>query len=205
MSNAAFQAMLVRLVMDPEFRDSVARQGADGLPDSLTARERTRLAGVATDPGMTVTRTLYKGFRLGKLLTLLPLSCRALGDDRLARQVAAFWESRPSMSFYYLEEAAAFCDFLSAHLGAEADGAALGDVVAFERAGLELQRARPPGESPPTQFVRLRHHPDALLAAVAAGSALETLAPSPCVLVGGRDATGAIQWVIADRIAIQEN
>src|SRR5262249_3348778 len=59
MSLAAFQAMLVRLVIDPDFRDKVAREGVAALPDGLSARERSRLVAVAVDPGLTVTRTLH--------------------------------------------------------------------------------------------------------------------------------------------------
>jgi len=102
------------------------------------------------------------------------------------------------MSFYFLEEATSFCEFLGDRLGEELDAEALRDVVAFERAGLELQRALPPAEAPTPQVVRLQYHPDDLFAAVASNAELAGLQRHPSLLIGARDRDGGVKWVVAD-------
>lgn len=148
MSLPAFQTALARLIVDSDFRRAVRQQGAAALASELTGRERQRLLTVASDPGLEITRTLHKGFRLGKLLAQLPLTCTLLGEEILAREIDAFWQQRLPVSFYYLEEAIAFCDHLLGRARAELDLPYIEEIVAYERAGLELQRARPGGETP---------------------------------------------------------
>jgi hypothetical protein len=80
-------------------------------PD-LSDRERRRLVGIATDPGLEITATLIKSFRLGKILTLLPLTRTLIGNERLAREATRFWAARPPTTLYPLEEAVEFCDYL---------------------------------------------------------------------------------------------
>jgi hypothetical protein len=190
----AFQTSMVRLVAEPAFRDAVRLHGGAALPSGLTALERTRLAAIAADPGMDVNRMLHKGFRLGKLRAMLPLTCRLLGAKQLARQVESFWSDCPPSSFYFLPEALEFCRHL------QASGLRrkyLSEVLAYERATLELERAR---QGPtPSQAVRFRHDPAALLGALAAGRTPRRMPVRDCVAVGRRDTGGRVSWSLVDQ------
>lgn len=192
MSLHAFQSSLARLITDPAFRDRVVA-GA-GLDDAeLDARETLRLRRIAVDPGLDVNRTLHKGFRLGKLRALLPLTCQALGSKRLAREVGRFWRQRPPSSFYFLPEALEFCDFLAA---GKPRGKYLAEVLAYERATLELERARS-GEAP-VQVVHFRHDPRALLACLAAGRRPRGIAERRCRATGRRSRDGRVTWQLSE-------
>lgn len=193
MSLASFQSFLVRLITDPDFRDRVRADAEAALPGDLSPVERDRLQRVASDPGLDVNRTLHKGFRLGKLRALLPLTCQLLGSRALMREVAAFWAERPPSGFYFLPEALEFCDFLATR---PLRGKYLREVVAFERANLELQRAR--FDEPPPQLVRFEHEPSALLGALARGRRPRAIPVRRCMAVARRDGTGAVQWRIAE-------
>jgi hypothetical protein len=197
-SATAFQALFARLVIDPEFRDDVQERGAEAFEADLTDLERERLLSVTADPGMDVTRTLHKGFRLSKLMGQLPLTCAALGKEALAREVAEFWRRNPPVSFYYLAEAVSFCDFVIHRLeeGMEPSAPYLVEVAAWERAGLELQRPRPEGEAPPLQIVEFAHDPLPLLAALGRGEAVEPT-ERPCLMIGGYDG-GKVEWRLAE-------
>jgi hypothetical protein len=106
---------------------------------------------IAGDRGLDMNRTLHKGFRLGKLRALLPLTCSLLTPARLASEVAAFWQDNPPASFSFLPEALEFCAFLERR---PLRSVYLAEVLAYERATLELERARV-GPAPP-QSVRFR-------------------------------------------------
>ena len=72
MSQHTFQAMLTRLVIDPDFRDAFRPTTEDA--NDLTALERQRLAAIVSDKGLDATRMLHKSFRLTKLYSALPLT-----------------------------------------------------------------------------------------------------------------------------------
>ncbi len=122
MTERAFQAELVALVLDPDRRDAVAT-GAASCPPELTEQEWARIAEAARSRGMDACRAVHKAFRLNKLLTLLPHVCAVLGPDLLAAEVAGFWRERPPRGFHYADEAADFCD----RLARRASTAALSD------------------------------------------------------------------------------
>jgi hypothetical protein len=187
-----FQTAMVRMVAEPAFRDAVRRQGGEALPRGLSAIERARLVTIAADPGMDVNRMLHKGFRLGKLRAMLPLTCRLLGSKQLARQVEAFWAACPPSSFYFLPEALEFCRHLQTR-GPRRKY--LAEVLDYERAVLELERAR---RGPaPTQTVHFSHDPEALLRALAAGRMPRGIPVRDCVAVGRRGADGTVSWTLA--------
>jgi len=192
-SLAAFQTALARLIIEPEYRDRVRAGGDAAPPGDLDDVERARLLSIAADPGLDVNRTLHKGFRLGKLRALLPLTCRLLGSRALMREVAAFWSVRRPSGFYFLPEALEFCDFLATR-GLRARY--IREIVDFERASLELQRAR--FDEPPPQVVRFDHDPGALLGAVASGRRPRAIPRRRCVAVARRDAGGEVQWQISE-------
>ena len=66
MSLERFQETMVRLIVDPDYRDRIA-DGREARDEGLTERETARLRRIAADPGLDINRTLHKGFRLGKL------------------------------------------------------------------------------------------------------------------------------------------
>jgi len=172
MSALAFQTALARLIVQPDFRDAVRRDGAAALPGPLTALEASRLATIAHDRGLDMNRTLHKGFRLGKLRALLPLTCALLTPTRLAREVAAFWQANPPASFSFLPEALEF--------------------------GAFLERARV-GPAPP-QSVRFRHDPVRLLGTLAAGRRSHSVPPRPCLLLCSKDGDAPLRWTLVDAV-----
>lgn len=195
MSLARFQDAMVRLILDPDFRDRVAA-GDDVPGGELDARETARLQRIARDPGLGINRTLHKGFRLGKLRGLLPFTCRVLGTRRLCDELARFWRDHPPASFYFLPEAVDFCDWL---VQRRLRLRYLDDVVAYERATLELERART--GPPPVQLVRFRHDPTALLAALSQGRRPRGIPERPCVAAARVDARGKTVWTLHVRNA----
>jgi hypothetical protein len=164
----AFQSTLARLVTEPSFRDRVRTGEEAELGPGLTAREHQRLRAAAGDPGLRLTATLVGSFRLGKILQLLPLTRQMLGDARLVQEARAFWRESPPRTYYSLEEALQFCDYL---LGRAGRGPFVKEVVAFERVQLELRRARPEGDAVPPQEVLFRHDPRDVLGPLAEGRA----------------------------------
>ena len=195
MSRQSFQANLARLVIDLEFRARVRAHGAAALEGELTALERARLTSAANDRGLDATRMLYTGFRLSKLLITLPLTCTLLGPARLRRATQAFWATHPPVSFYFISEALKFCDFLLARSEQFARASAyLAEVVAYERALLELQWAHANGEAPRPQVLTFQHDPARLLGPLAAGRRPRRVPVAPCVLTGSLDADGNPQW-----------
>ncbi len=198
MSAAAFQTALARLVVDPDFGARLAAGDPDALAGDLTELERERLRAVAADPGLAPTRTLHKGFRLGKVLALVPLTCRLLGDDLLAREIRAFWRGRPPTSFYFVDETIDFCDHLLARAGRGLRVRYLTEVVAYERATLEIERPRPEGEEVPAQSVEFRHDPATLIAALSRGEVPARLRRRRCRLVGVRTPAGEASWSVVE-------
>lgn len=137
MSLVVFQAQLARLTTDAEFQRAVRRHGAAALGPGLDGRERRRLLAVAADPGTRMTRTMYRGFRLAKLLATVPLLCRALGRYRTSTVLRYFADCRP-FTFYFADEGVAFCDFIIATPPARPSPCMLADVARYERATLLL-------------------------------------------------------------------
>lgn len=193
MSAAVFQSALARLVVDPDFRNGVRGSGAETLPDGLSDLERERLLAVVIDPGLEITHMLHKGFRLAKLLAWIPLTCAVLGREVRTREVGEFWKRRLPLSFYYLEEAVAFCDYLLERVKEGLAIPYLEEIAAYERASLELRRARPVGEVADSQTVEFRHNPEALLGALARGESLADVPEMPYRLVGRR-VEGGVEW-----------
>jgi hypothetical protein len=189
-----FQEVLARLVIDPEFRELVRAAPLRGLPEGLTGLERRRLTVAAAGRGIEVTRDLHKAWRLTKLLALLPLTCTLLGEEVLAQEVARFWRARLPKGLYFLEEALDFCAYLKERARADLSVPYLDEVVAFERATLELRRPRPAQGSSGLQRVRFRHDPELLLGTLSAGRQPQHLPERPCTVVGSLDSDGRLRW-----------
>lgn len=192
MSQCEFQSCLVRLIADPDFRDAVRTHGASSLSSGLTDRDSRRLCTIANLPGLDINRLLHKGFRLGKLRALTPLTCTLLGSRRLADAAGAFWQEHPPKSFSFLIEALAFCRFLRQRLEKGRCVAYLREVVAYEEAVLTLEEAG--GKTTQVQ-VPFRHEPTTLLAELAAGRQPRNVPWRKCILVGTRTENGPV-WHI---------
>ncbi len=199
MSLPVFQSTLARLVIDLDFRAAVRAGAGDALPVGLDAIERERLVAVAHDPGLDATRTIYKGFRLSKLLIALPLTRTLLGAARLEREVSAFWAARPPVSFYFLDEALAFCEHLRARMRGGLRVAYLDEVLAYETASVELERARLAGAGPTARRVEFRHDPAILLGTLAEGRRPRAVPASSQMLVGKLDRAGQTDWKLKRR------
>jgi len=200
MSQQVFQKLVARLVVDSEFRDLVRSTGAPAFDGELTDLERKRLLALVDDPGVTITKTLHKGFRLGKILSMLPLTCQILGGKRLGRELRVFWRAYPSRSFYYIDEAVAFCCFLETRPAAMRV-AYLPEIVAYERTRLELQRPRLGASEAPSLEISFNHDPERLLTTLAKKRRPHRIPARPCTLTGTLESDGSIRWLIADTAA----
>jgi len=196
-SQQSFQATVARLVSDPDFRDRVQAQGEAALDSDLTPLERQRVLSIVADKGLAAARTLHKSFRLTKIYTMLPLTRALLGPDRLAREISAFWKASPCVSHYFLEESIAFCDFLQTRLGGGLRIKYLAEIVAYERANLELRRPRTGADAPAPQVVRFAHDPIPLLEQLLKGKRPRAIAARACILAGSLDQDGDVQWHIS--------
>ncbi|HEX8502975.1 MAG TPA: hypothetical protein VF659_20495 [Pyrinomonadaceae bacterium] len=197
-TQVAFQSALARLVTDLDFRADVRGRGRAALPEGVSEVESERLLAAAGDRGLDAARTIYKGFRLSKLLLTLPLTNTLLGPERMTAEVSAFWEGRPPVSFYYVEEALAFCEHLLGRAGAGPRVPYLREVVCYERASLVLERARLAGERAGEQRVEFRHDPAALLSTLAAGRRPRKVPAARCVIAGRLSRRGAVSWRVVE-------
>lgn len=197
MTQRTFQSTLARLVIDPEFRDSVRAHGAVALDGDLTTLEQERVMAIVSDKGLDATRTLHKSFRLTKIYTELPLTRILLGPDRLAREIGRFWKEEPPVSHYFLDEAIAFCNFLLNRASSGLRIKYLKEIVAYERADLELRRPRVNGDVPETQFVKFDYDPVSLLDQMVKGKRPRAVSPLSCRLVGRLGQDGEVQWEIS--------
>ncbi len=196
MSAATFQSALGNLVTDPAWRDAVRSRGAAELPSDLTDLVRRRLIAVARSRGIGITGTLHKGFRLGKLLAMLPMTCALMGDGLLAAELDLFWQREAPRTFYYVLEALAFCDHLRMRLGNGLICRYLPEVVAYEEAALRLRLAT---EAPvSTLEVTFEHDPEVLLPRLAAGEPPGEVPRKPCLVRGTRDAAGKVAWAVVE-------
>jgi hypothetical protein len=193
----SFQSTVVRLVVDPDFRDGVRRHGAAALDSDLTTLEQERVMSIVSGKGLDAARTLHKSFRLTKIYSLLPLTRALLGPDRLAVEVSSFWKAELPVSHYFMEEAIAFCDFLQNRIGSGLRIKYLEEIVAYERANLELRRPRTNGVLPEPQFVKFDHDPVTLFTQLMKGQRPRAVADLSCLLVGSLDRDGEVQWEIS--------
>lgn len=193
----AFQSTVARLVIDPDFRARVRVEGIVALDGDLTTLEQERVLSIASDRGLDATRTLHKSFRLTKIYTLLPLTRALLGPDRLAIEIASFWKAELPVSHYFLEEAIRFCDFLQKRISSGLRIKYLDEVVAYERANLELRWPRTSGDAPKPLVVKFDHDPTTLLTQLTKGKRPRVVPALACFLVGSLDQDGEVQWLIS--------
>ena len=101
----------------------------------------------------------------------------------------------PPTSFYAAGEALAFCGHLERQLARRRLRAAyLAEVLAYERAVLELTRPRPDGERPPPQRLEVRHDPRRLLPCLGSGRRPRGIPERSCVFIGTLADDGTMDW-----------
>jgi hypothetical protein len=196
-SLAAFQSLLTRLVTDADLRRDLVADGEAAIARlDLTPTERRRAIRLAADRGVTVTAALVESFRLGKILALLPLTRRLLGDDRLGEEARRYWLENPPRSFYALDEVIGFCDYLQRRLDQDLAVECLSDVVSLEGTMLDLRRPSP-RRGAVTREIRMQHDVVELLGPLSAGCVPEKVRVNPCVLLATAEDDGSVTWAPA--------
>jgi hypothetical protein len=192
------------MVVDEEFRRRVHERGECALEGELTAIERERLVALARDRGLDATRFVHKDFRLSKLYVMLPLTRFMLGRELMLREVGLFWSENFPVTHYFLPEALDFCKHLQARLlRGQLRVKYLEEIVAYERAELELKRACPQGDAdalPPPQLVRFRYDPSIILSSLARRRRPRAVPRHDCTLVATLDAEGNINWNMREEV-----
>lgn len=111
MSAASYQRVQARMVLDPALARRVA--AGEELEEGLSAVEAARLRAQAADPGLALCTTLHEGWRLTKLLTLLPLVFEVGDPDELAGLVREYWTGHRPRGLRFEHEAADFADLVA--------------------------------------------------------------------------------------------
>jgi hypothetical protein len=195
MNSPAFQAAFVRLVTDHDFRDAVRSGHVLG---GLDETERAQLTHLAAQPGIAAMRVVYRSFRINKVLAMLPLTGRLLGERALYEALERYWHETPSGSFYYFEEAGRFCDHLWGRIeSGDLDVPLLSDVLLYEQASIRLQQAAGEGRDLLLQ-VEFEHDPSFLEDLAAGRPVPPGLTSSPTALLGAARASGAVEWYVLD-------
>lgn len=201
MTQRAFQAAVARLVVDPAFRDQVRTTGVSALDGELTTLEQQRVISIVDEKGLDATRTLHKSFRLTKLYSTLPLTRQLLGPGRLAKEIGAFWQATPSDSHYFLDESIAFCDFLKKRLRSGLRIKHLEEIVTYERANLNLRRARADTTLPKPEIVRFHHDPITLFEQLVNGKHPRAVPERICAMVGRVNNKGEVHWRLKEKVS----
>jgi hypothetical protein len=193
------------MVVEPEFRERVRAEGPSALEresqGDLSELERLRLLCVAADRGLDAARFVHVDFRLSKLYIMLPLTRFMLGRERIFAEAQAFWRSNLPVSHYFIKEAIDFCDHLQERLRTRALRIKyLAEVVAYERAELELKRPLPRGQVPAPQLAHFRYDPLILLSALAQGRRPRAVPAHACTLVATLDTDGNVHWDVRERV-----
>ena len=166
MSLRTYQRAQVAMILD---REVAGRIGAGDLAPwdgDLDPRERERLVAQATNPGLALSRKLHKGWRLTKLLTLLPVTFRVGDPGLLGDLVDAFWREHLPEGLYFEAEAARFASFVAEQPRAST---ALHDAARLEGALLAIGQRGPSARKGAIEL-RLTHDPRLLLSATGSGA-----------------------------------
>ena len=149
MSLRDFQRALTAMTLDAALANAVHATGAAALADYLlTPRESRRLAAVVRQPGMALNCTLARANRFGAIHNAFAMTCVLLGRE-LREVLDALWSGRPPANYQLSGEEAPFAEAVEARIAAGLAGNEyLGEVLAYERACLELATASAPCARP---------------------------------------------------------
>ncbi|GAA1865216.1 hypothetical protein GCM10009715_10490 [Paeniglutamicibacter psychrophenolicus] len=164
MSLAAYQEAQLAMLRDSRRAWAYSRGDFGDLAARLTGLERERLQSQGLDAGMALARKLHEGWRLTKLLTLLPRTFDVGDPELLSRLVAEFWSATPPRSLYFESEAAEFARIVTRN---SPSGTLLHEVAVLEGALLAAAGHRPNAVGQ-TTTVRLNRDPRDLMSGTAA-------------------------------------
>lgn len=170
MALAEFQRAFADLIASPE-RCLAARAPASTVFDGydLTPRETARIQAMVRDRGMSINCTLYRVNRLTPVYSVLPLSCKLLGEC-LAAELDGFWGASRDATLQYGREAWRFGLWIQDRIasGILSPGP-VEDAVRFELAAFEVRTAPSDIDDdnafphPRKRLVSVRYDPDLLL------------------------------------------
>ena len=194
MSLAEFQRAFADLISTPQRSVMLRDKEGDVLAGyDITPRERQRLKVMVRHEAMSVNCSLYRVNRLIPVYSVLPHTCRLLGN-RLLKELDAFWAASRHATLQYRWEARRFGDWLRQRISTGLlPGGPVEDAIQLELAIYDTQVAPRTDKtadgvaSGRWKIVYLRYDPDTLLDPAIRPSALEPLPKNVAVLV---DATG---------------
>src|SRR4029450_8549278 len=189
MSIAEFQGAFADLIASPERCVALREGAADILADyDMTPRERKRLETMVQHEAMSVNCSLYRVNRLIPVYSVLPHSCRLLGD-RLMVELDAFWAASRHATLQYRWESWRFGLWLEERIAARRlPGGPVEDAIRLEMAIFDVQAAARGGSCGSRRGgVLLRYDPREVLGPAIPAEDLQPLASGVTVLV---DATG---------------
>jgi hypothetical protein len=183
MSLSEFQRALAELIASPARCLNARRNPAAALAEfALTSRERTRLIEMVNTDGMSVNCTLYRVNRLTPIYSVLPNTCRLLGE-RLGPELEAFAAASRHATLQYRWEAWRFGIWIQERIHA---GFVLGgpveDSIRFELAAFDA-RSAPLGSERRRGLVTLRYDPNDLFDADTDPAALRPLPAETTILL----------------------
>ena len=112
MSLASFQNALAAMVMDESFAQAVRDDSGQALAAfDLEPRERERLAGIASQPGLRIGTFFHHSFRMTKIAYTLPRTKEKLGE-KLGAVLMLYWDEYPNVHEYFDREARRFAMWL---------------------------------------------------------------------------------------------
>ena len=149
MSLPSFQRAFYDLIANPAFCME-AKENPQLLSEKydLTPKESKRLNSVIWQKGMSTNCTLYRVNRVTPIYTLMPYTCKLLGDQILP-VLNEFWSDHAKTKLQYKDEVALFCNFLQSKLSSgELNIQYLEDILNFESNVNEIRYQKPPAILP---------------------------------------------------------
>jgi len=142
MSIAEFQRAFADLIAFPHRCVALREGNADVLAGyDMTRRERKRLETMVHDEAMSVNCSLYRVNRLIPVYSVLPHSCRLLGN-RLMVELDAFWAASRHATLQYRWESWRFGLWLEERIAARRlPGGPVEDAIRLEMALFDAQAA----------------------------------------------------------------
>lgn len=173
MSLPSFQRALFDLIANPALcMQAKESPGILSEKYDLTPKEFNRLHTVIRQKGMSTNCTLYRINRVTPLYTLMPYTCKLLGDHLLPLLIA-FWETNGRTNLQFKDEVILFSDYLQQEI---IKGAVcipfLEEILDFESKINELRYQKVEAEkqeggsayilNPAVRVVPFRHAPQTL-------------------------------------------
>ena len=194
MSLADFQRAFADLIASPQRCVKARRDSNSAFAEyDLTSLELRRLDAMVRDEAMSTNCTLYRVNRLTPIYSVLPLSCRLLGQY-LNAELEGFWAASRDATLQYGWEAWRFGIWIQERIDSGLlSGGPVEDAVRFELAAYDVQSAPRDVEDdathshPRKRLIQLKYDPERLLDP---NIDPDTLVPLPAAVWVLLDATG---------------